>query len=615
MPPRKAKPKEFDEAVLQTLTEPISISLWKIVSGKRSDIELPPGPGHTIGGQGYTQDMIRQFSSFVANKWSGGGMYDVAATGANGEQMKWEMFFPPNKIPELTPPTQVSAPVAPQPAPAPQPQYAPPGGGGWLDQIAQTYQQHPAQPPFAGQPASGSAAAVSPYGWQVPQFGPQAQVPYGPTPAPAPGLAATKEREERLKLEAKMERQTQQTQHDKSMAAITQELRRVQEQMSSHPAVEESAALKAASEKIAALEQQNSTQQLMQQMQAMQQNTNQMFERMAANTEKQIEAIRREAQDNKPQTDPMLPMLMQIMQQQGTAQAASMQTFVQAMQSNQTAQMEAARLAQASQMGPREMVDLVRTANAGQDHMAAGYARMQDMWVNSMDSILNSQGPGVHPALAMIGSGVEGGLGIAQQYLEMKQNETQANAQARGIQAQMEAQARVRAAQVQAEAAHGARATEPTEPTDTEASGASEAAETEEAGETEAGESEVEVITTPTQEQIEDKEQQVFGEALPHVMRLRKGVASGAISSVQAAAWVMQAIEQFGRAAAEGKELPPIFSLFQEQRIPELVDALIPDARADFRDEAAAALFSGVETLKAQAGMAASAPPEPQPVA
>ena len=77
----------------------------------------------------------------------------------------------------------------------------------------------------------------------------------------------------------------------------------------------------------------------------------------------------------------------------------------------------------------------------------------------------------------------------------------------------------------------------------------------------------------------------------------------------------MQAIEQFGRAAAEGKELPPIFSLFQEQRIPELVDALIPDARADFRDEAAAALFSGVETLKAQAGMAASAPPEPQPVA
>lgn len=616
MPPRKAKTKEFDEAILQTLTEPITVTLRKIVAGKPSPIEIPPGPGEAIGGRGYSADMVRSLPSFISQEWSGGGMYDCAATGANGEQMKWEMYFHPNQVPELTPPTRTNtaAPPAPAPAAPPAQVMAPPAvpgaSGNYLSQVAQTYPQNHGQPPFAGQPASGQAPAANPYAWQVPGFGGVQQPRFGAAPAPFQDPAA-KEREERLKLEAKMERQTQQAVHDKQMASLTEELRRVQEQISKHPAVEESAALRQAQEKINALEQQSSTQVLMQQMQQMQAQTTQLMQTMQANTDKQIDAIRRDAESSK--ADPMMPMLMQVMQQQGAAQQQSMQTFVQFMQSNQTAQVEAAKLAQANQMGPREMVDLVRTANAGQDHMAAGYARMQDMWVNSMDSILQANGPGVHPALAMIGSGVEGGLGIAQQYLEMKQGETQANAQARTIQAQMEAQARVRSAQIKAEAANGARGAET--PVDGAPAG-EDAPETEETevpeGVGDPGVEEVEVISGPNEERV-------FGAALEPVMRLRKGVESGAVSPAQAAAVVLQAVDYFGKAAAEGDELPPIFALFQEERFADLIDALIPEARANFRDEASAALYQGVANLKRQAGMEVSPPlqpaPEPQPVA
>lgn len=601
MPPRKAKPKEFDEAVLQTLTEPITVTLRKIVAGKPSPIELPPGPGESIGGRGFSADMVRSLPSFVSKEWSGGGMYDCTATGQNGEQMKWEMYFHPNQVPEMTPPTMAqSQPSAPAPHQEQSPSYAG-ANGNYLSQIAQTYHQNPGQPPFAGQSAGGSAPAMNPYGWQVPQYGSQ-PMRFGSSPSPiAPDTSAAKEREERLKLEAKMERQAQQSQHEKEMSAVTAEMRRLSETVTKRPSDEESPALKAAMDKINALEQQNTTQVLMQSMQSMQENTNRMFERMAADNNRKIEEMRRASEAN--QTDPMLPMLMQMMQQMGSAQQQSTQTFVQFMQANQTQQLEQARLAQSSQMRPQEMLELFRAGNSGADQMASAYGKAWELMANGVESILHAQGPGVHPALAMIGQGVEGGLGMAQQYLEMKQAETQANAQARTIQAQMEAQSRIRTAQIQAQATAGEGAAEEYTP---DFSGGEDGE-----GESEEESSEVEVLPAHTEDEIGRQEDQLFGEALPHVMRLRKGVDSGAVSSTQAAAAVLQAVDHFGQAATEGNAIPPIFSLFAEERFADLIDALIPDARASFRDEAASALYQGVSNLKKQAGIATGPPPQP----
>ena len=619
MATRKTKPKEFDEAVLQTLSEPITVTLAKIVAGKASPIEIPPGPGETIGGRGYTSDMVRSLPSFISNEWTGGGMYDCTATGANSEQMKWEMYFHPNQVPELIPPTRIQMAQTSdvhQQAPQMQASSVMPSGG-YLSQAAQTYRQNPQQHPFAGQPASG--AALNPMGWN--------QAPYGGSPmrygssVPSSSSEATKEREERLKLEAKLERQAQQNQHEKETAAIQQELRQVREQISKRPGEEESSALKAAMDKITAMEQQSTTQQLMQQMQKMQENTNRMFERMAADNDRKIEEMRRAASDNKP--DPMMPMLMQVMQQQGQAQAASMQTFVQFMQSNQTAQMESARLAQQSQMRPQEMLELVRAGNAGADQMHSAYGKAWELMSSGVESILHAQGPGVHPALAMLGQAAEGGLGMAQQYLEAKQGEIQANAQARSMESQIQAQTRIKTEQIKAQAAiaMASRASDPAlngapveEGVDPEG-GHEEIEDGADTGEADVVDTEsIEVIEANSAIKMADREKELFGEAHPHVMRLRKGVESGSVSAAQTAAAMFQAVEHFGNAAAEGKELPPIFTLFQEERFADLIDALIPHAPAAFRDEAAQAMYVGIENLKKQAGMPAG-PPGEQPVA
>ena len=69
------------------------------------------------------------------------------------------------------------------------------------------------------------------------------------------------------------------------------------------------------------------------------------------------------------------------------------------------------------------------------------------------------------------------------------------------------------------------------------------------------GEQESEVVATADVV----TEEMLFGEALPHVERLRKGVSTGALKPTQCAAALLQAVDHFGTAHAEGHELPPIF--------------------------------------------------------
>ena len=459
---------------------------------------------------------------------------------------------------------------------------------------------NPMQHPFAGQQAGGSVPASSPFGYQG-QYG-SSPMRYGSPDYSSIGSfdsSATKEREERLKLEAKMERQAQQAQHEKEMAAVTAEMRRLSETVSKRPGDDESPALKAALDKINALEQQNTTQVLMTAMQTMQENTNRMFERMAADTERKIEEMRRIAEKDK--TDPMLPMLMQMMTQQASASQQSTQTLVQFMQANQTQQLESARLAQASQMRPQEMLELFRAGNSGAEQMASAYGKAWDLMANGVEQILHAQGPGVHPALAMLGQGVEGGLGMAQQYLEMKKSEVEVNAQARSIQAQMEAQTRIKTAEIKAQSAANRYVdgnmvgqqvvTSAAEPDQIDGEIQEDEVEAEEQSEVD------EVIN------LKEKEEALFGEALPHIMRLRKGVGAGSISPTQTAAGIFQAAEHFGSKAAEGEDLPLVFALFQEERFADLVDVLIPEAKPQFREEVSSAIYTGMANLKRQAGI------------
>lgn len=575
MATRTRKTKEFSEVELMKMAEPLTIVCYKIVGGKRSPIDLPHGPGESISGRGYTKDMVREFPKFLA-EWSGGGMYEVEVTDSSGaNSMQFEIYFHPNQVPEKTPPTMQAAPAAPAAAPAPAVAAAPPPvHPNYLSHMASTY--HPQMQP---QYAAGVAPMPNPYGWNGWQS-------HGVQSTPRVGFAdpsAAKEREERLKLEAKLERQQQEAAHQKQMDGITQEMRRVQDQIGKHPAVEESTALKSAHDKIAALEQQNSTQVIMGQMQAMQAQTAQLIQQMQANTDKQIEAIRRESAETNRQ-DPMIAMMVQQTQAQAQASQSQMQMLTQVMQQNQTSQLEAARLNQQNQMGPREMIDLFRSANSGADQMANAYGRAWELMATGVESILQAQGPGVHPALAMLGSAAEGGLGMAQRYMEMKETEATSNAQARQVQAQLEAQTRIRQEQIRAQAAM-----ERPLPAELSATATNEPAEKEsEESENEAVEAE------PAEVDIKEVEKELFGPAHDAIMRLRKGVAANTIAPIQTAAAILQAIDHF---VAKG-EIPAVFDLYREQRFADFVDALIPDASHSYREEATVALLAGINQLK-----------------
>lgn len=626
---KKQKPKEFDESVLQGLVEPITVVLEKIVSGQKSPIELPPGPGETIGGKGYTADMIRTLPGFISNTWTGGGMYHCVATGTNAEQMKWEMFFPPQKFAEIIPPTQTNSPgqLGGAAAPAPVAPVAPVADHSqYLAQIAQTYPHTAPAPAPVATPRIG-VIPPSAHSWALPQM--QGMAPMPPMAPMAPvanpyAAAANTEREQRMKLEAKMDRQAQDAQHAKDMASLTQEMRRMQENQARAPSTEESSALKAANEKITALEQQGSTQMLLAQMTNMQNSTNQMFEKMQANTTAQIDAMRRESESSK--GDPTLPVIMQMMTQQAAAADRSTQTFITLMQGNQAQNTEQTRLAQANQMSPREMVEMFRSANTGSDKMAEGYAKMQELMFSNMDAFMQAQGPGVHPAVAMIGNTLEGAVGSVQQYIEMKQAETQANAQATAIRAQVEGQTRVATAKIQADAAAAARSGAVAAPKSSVIDNPEqlETGDTEDTGEETVNEEELPVdaeaeaaaAAASITEKVEEKEALLFGEAMEPIMRLRKGVKTGALDSAKIAAFVLQAVDHVEKKASEeeGKEIPPVFELFKEERYADLIDVLLPDSKPQFREEVTGALYAGVTTLKNHPQVNSS-PPEAQPAA
>jgi len=600
---RKTKPKEFDENVLQGMTEPITVNVSKILGGKLSPVPLPVQPGESVAGRGYVKDQVRELGSFLSQEWTGGGTYEVTVTGANGGQMSWQMYYPVEQYPERVPPTVKPAP-APMPVPAvplqapAQPQGLRPSATS-LSQLAQSYGGVPAAP-YAGQPAAGAAAVYNPYAWQNPAATPF-QRPAIPTAA---NSEVSKEREERIKLEAKMEAERTRSQHEKEMSGINHELRRVQEMMAKKPAAEETAALKAAMDKISQLEQQSSTQMMLQQMQQMQQANVQMMKDMQANTDKQIEAIRREAAESN-KSDPMISMFMQSMSTQQQQQQQSQQMMMQVMQQNQSQQLEAARLAQQSQMRPSERLDIFRSANQGADQMASAYGKAWELMAGGVESILQAQGPGVHPALAMAGEALQGVGMMAQQYLEAKGAETQAGVQ----RAHIEANARLQQEAIRRQPAPGA-----VHPPGEEPSGVTEgdpmphrAAEPE--VEPEEGVIDVEATEQPPQSSMtpEEREEELFGEALGAIKNFRMGVNGGKLDPQGAAEAILKAIDHFGQQG----EMPPVFGLFQQQMFPEFVDVLLPDAKVDYRAQVTRSLIEQFNVLIQQAQRGAQQAPVP----
>jgi hypothetical protein len=564
---KKTKSREFDENKLASLTEPISVYLERHTGGRKQPIDLPVKPGEEYPGKGWSQDEVRQIPQWVVKEWSGGGLYTCKATGANGETMEWDFFFPPAAAPERQPPSMAAAAPAPMAQVVPLPLGGQPQGS-WMSTAAQQYQQpQPASPqvpmsyfpPGSGYnpyfpPQNFYGGALSGQGFLGTRIGRDDEQRY------------QSEREARLALEAKIERERAEQAHREQIAQLAAEIRRTQEQFTRRPSDEESPAAKAAQAQVVALQKQLEQNQFSQQLQTMQTQFAQMFTELRQSTAQQISAIQSAMERAPKGPDPVMMMLTESMKAQAQATAEAARVQAQAQTEVARLQAEAAREAARNGFGPQHMMDLISRVNMGTEHLSSAYRGAVELMQQGVETLMNLQQPSMHPALEMVGQAAQGGLGILQQYVA---------GQSQAKQAQAAATAQVAMAQQQM--AHRAQ------PAQLGAPGGAAPA-----------------VATPVAAAVahgERDEAAYFGPAWTAVQQFRAAVASGNTAPDRAAQGIIQAINHFANQGVAGNVRA--FDLWKKGELAELVDALLPGAPTSYREQTTQALFQLIQQLRA----------------
>jgi len=142
------KLEDFSPAKLEALSEPLCVSVFRVINGRQEVIPLPPR-GSLPAGEGFTAKEVQQMSPVVASI-AGGGSHQYVVQDAHGVEYRWEWWVdpvtnPPKPLTGMTVPTPQAAPVAPNGTPfVPQSVYPP---------TVPTMMGAPAFAPMGGTPA------------------------------------------------------------------------------------------------------------------------------------------------------------------------------------------------------------------------------------------------------------------------------------------------------------------------------------------------------------------------------------------------------------------------------------------------------------------------------
>lgn len=626
---------EYDDARLDELAPPLQVNIEKVVAGRSTPVEVPVKPGESEMGAGWTSADVRELRSFIPRKWSGSGNYIVTVTDANKKKLRWSWYFSPSEYPTLPSPdasqaiegaggvispaaaqaqaaaaAQAAVPMSIPTGPTASPMMiAPPHDPymGWLGSSAPNpHTQRASGVPGAYMQTPQSARPVAQYGGPT-MFGqPLPQV----TPIASPSVTSEvqKEREERLKLEAQIERgRLEQTYNERfgtinsevrSLAGSLQHLMSAVEKLATRPATEETPAERAMKERLAQLEKERSDDKIAQLIASQNAQMTQLITQMQANVDKQIAAIA--AKPSGP--DPQMTMMLEFFKMNATQQQQAM-----------TLQLEAIKSQAASQPNTFQIIELMKSSQSGVEQQAQAFSKAWELMMTGVETILQNQGPGVHPALEMLGQGVQAAAQIGQQYVQMRENVGQQQAQATAMQAQSQAQlAQAIAVQRQPAALAGPQVAPPVQPTPPAAAPAEATSSNEDkpddddddddddADDDDEASSAVVAPAVVSPEVTADRkkrDQQNFGVALSSVERLRKGVRDGKLDAAKAAFAIVQGVDQ----VAKAKAVVPAFGLWIEGRIAELVDLMLPDAKPSFREEVVGAILHMAQQARAAA--------------
>jgi hypothetical protein len=161
-------PKQFDDAKLATMIEPFVVRVEKLNAGRRQPIPLPESEESPAGsGVNYDKDAVRGLEQFLVTEWSGGGYYEIKITDAQGQVLQWSPSWDPQTFPEKVPPPLQGAinsnptppatkrnqmPAFPNGFPSFQQMQQPYGAGFQQPQFQQPYYPPMPPPPMVGTP-------------------------------------------------------------------------------------------------------------------------------------------------------------------------------------------------------------------------------------------------------------------------------------------------------------------------------------------------------------------------------------------------------------------------------------------------------------------------------
>lgn len=631
------------------MTEPFTVRVERVKGNQKSLIPLPPKEGYNVGGPGWTMDEVMGLEQWIVKEWSGGGTYLFSITDAANQTMEWTQVF---NYPEKQPPllADLATPIPPVIQPVGMP-----GGGGsnlpwpppaqqWqgLGMVPQAGPTPPPPMPWGMQPWGG--------GW-----GGGGGLPYGngfATPAPAATPVASsrpseidtlKAENERLRLQQLEERhqaqvRAQEEAHQRALAALRDEIRNAKP-TSPDPALldklerEREERLKAEREreraeweaKIAAMQAANAKAPGSDEIALLRQKMEEDRRRYEEENRRRDEEARRrederrrddeiarlrESINAKPQgPDPM--MLMFLEQMKASAAFAAESAKEQA-----RAQADVVRELRSQMIQPMEMARLIKEAGSGQDQIIQSTVRtLNDVfgtaqqWFQSMMQQMG--GGGESPAIRLIEGGMSQVKDMADRYFQTKaQTEVaKSNAQREAAKAAVaQAQAfsgQVMAAQQPALAPAAAASTPAPAATEQPSSGLN-------------GASAPAATADPASAKLRKggrTDAQWFGPAIDDVGALRElagkfctSLKTGAKNSDglpdglgpdQAAMFVLQAANVLRTQVREGKlpkDAVPAFSyLFENEMYPDLVEVLLPDVPAGYREDVLQFMFGLLE--------------------
>jgi hypothetical protein len=449
--------KQFDDAKLQAMTEPLTVRVEKISHGRRTPIPLPPteeeeaGPNGTGSGTGWDRESVRQIEQFLVTSWSGGGTYEITVTDAAGQVLKWTPAWAVDQYPEIIPPPLRSA-VNPNPSPSARRTIMPPAFPNGFPQFPQPQFSGYAQQPMMPQPY-----------YQMPP-----PPPFG-TPAYAQWSHEAKDRQESAELRAlreenaRRERETIEARHraelervrqenearftkqDQSLEAMRQMIasltttmtQSIQAQQNAPKASSELDALKM---QLADSQRRADEERHQREIERRERESREMFKQMQENSQRQIDAMARQLEQfqhaltatNQNKHDPLVEMLKEQARQSADA--------VKEISRNNTATME--RL-QTSMLSPRDILALAKESTAAADQvtekLSNTFGRVIDLQTKVTENALSMQPQG-SPIVDMVRDGAANLKEMGERYFGMQElnKKLEAERQAQLIDAQMQ---------------------------------------------------------------------------------------------------------------------------------------------------------------------------------